>query len=64
MKQLVKIFSITYVLDMSFLAFANKDNSSDEKIASETMCDTQFGMGQPQGSTIQDSKQINICPRF
>ncbi|WP_406850655.1 hypothetical protein WH390_02430 [Candidatus Arsenophonus nilaparvatae] len=43
MKRLVKIFAITSVLGISFLAFANKENSSDEKITTNEMCDTQFG---------------------
>ncbi|MDR5608997.1 MULTISPECIES: hypothetical protein [unclassified Arsenophonus] len=64
MKRLVKIFAITSVLGISFLAFANKENSSDEKIATNEMCDTQFGPAQPQGSTTENEQKIKICSRF
>ncbi|WGL99327.1 hypothetical protein QE177_05470 [Arsenophonus sp. aPb] len=72
MKRLIKIFAITSVLGISFLAFANKDNlsdankdnSSDEKIATDEVCDTQFEYGQPLGSTTENGQKINICPRL
>lgn len=64
MKRLVKIFAITSVLGISFLAFANKENSSDEKIATNEICDTQFSPGQPQDSTTENEQKIKICSRF
>lgn len=72
MKRLIKIFAITSILGNSFLAFANKDNlsdvnkdnSSNGKIVTEAVCDTQFGYGQPLGSTTESGQKINICSRL
>lgn len=64
MKQAVKIFTITSVLAISFLTLADKDNSSDEKTATKMACDTQFGYGEPLGSTTENGQKINICPRL
>lgn len=72
MKQLVKIFTITSVLVMSFMTLADKnnlsdadkDNSSDKKTATEMACDTQFGYSEPLGSTTENGQKINICPRI